>query len=117
MMKYKGYVGVAHYDSEAEILHGEVMNIKDVITFQATSVEELRMAFQESVDDYLEFCKERGEEPSKPYSGQLTLRISPENHQLVTIAAHKAGKSLNQWIAEHIQQDAEKEVGTLVSKL
>jgi predicted HicB family RNase H-like nuclease len=70
-MKYKGYVGMVTFDDEAGIFHGEVINTRDVITFQGTCVEELRQAFIDSIDDYLAFCAERGEEPEKPFSGHL----------------------------------------------
>lgn len=52
-MKYKGYIGHFEYDDEAKLFHGEVLGLKDVITFQGCSVEELEEAFKESVDDYL----------------------------------------------------------------
>lgn len=111
MMEYKGYIGAVEYDEEAEILHGEVLNLKDVITFQAKSVSELREAFQDSVDDYLEFCASRGEEPEKPFSGKFMVRLTPEQHRLVSVAAKKSGKSLNAWVAERISRDAESELG------
>lgn len=66
MMRYKGYVGRVEYDDEAGVFHGEVTNLRDVITFQGTTVDELRQAFRTSVDDYLEFSAQRGEEPDKP---------------------------------------------------
>lgn len=66
-MRYKGYEGVVEFDNEANIFHGEVINIRDVVTFQGTTVEEIKRAFEESVEDYLAFCKERGEEPDKPF--------------------------------------------------
>ena len=69
LMSYKGYEAFVQYDEDAEIFHGEVMNLRDVITFQGSSVKELKQALAESVDDYLAFCKERREEPEKPYSG------------------------------------------------
>ena len=56
MMEYKGRLGRVAYDDEAGIFHGEVINLRDVITFQGETVQELRTAFQESVDDYLVFC-------------------------------------------------------------
>jgi predicted HicB family RNase H-like nuclease len=97
-MKYKGYEAIVEFDDEAEIFHGEVINLRDVITFQSDNAKELRQAFQESVDDYLEFCKERGEEPEKPFSGKLMLRINPELHKTIAIKAKKEGQSLNSWI-------------------
>jgi predicted HicB family RNase H-like nuclease len=66
MMEYKGYIGKVEIDDEAGILHGEVINIRDVITFEGTSVDEIHTAFRESVDDYLDFCAQRNESPEKP---------------------------------------------------
>jgi predicted HicB family RNase H-like nuclease len=65
MMRYKGYVGKVEFDAEAGVLHGEVLGIRDVVTFQGSSVEEVEQAFRESVDDYLAFCRQRGEEPNE----------------------------------------------------
>ncbi len=103
MMEYKGYVGKVDFDDEAGIFHGEVLDTRDVITFQGRSVDELKTAFQESVDDYLAFCKERGEEPDKPFSGQFVARMPPELHRQVNLAASLSGKSLNAWVVEQLQ--------------
>ncbi len=65
MMKYKGYIGCLQYDDEAKLFHGEVIGLKDVITFQGIAVKELEQAFHDSVDDYLSRCKERGEKPGR----------------------------------------------------
>ena len=66
MMEYKGYLSRVEFDDEANIFHGEVINIRDVITFQGRAVDELRKAFEDSVKDYLAFYAERGEDPDKP---------------------------------------------------
>lgn len=68
-MKYKDYEATVKFDEETEVLYGEVINTRDVITFQGSSVEELKKAFEDSVEDYLEFCRTRNEEPDKPFSG------------------------------------------------
>ncbi len=104
MMKYKGYLAQVEFDSEANIFHGEVINIRDVITFQGKSVDELRQAFEDSVEDYLEFCAERGEEPEHPFSGRFTVRLSPEQHRQVILAATKAGKDIDSWVVEVLSQ-------------
>jgi predicted HicB family RNase H-like nuclease len=104
MMEYKGYVGRVEFDDEAGLFHGEVVNTRDVITFQGAAVEELRRAFHESVDDYLAFCRERGEEPEKPYSGQFVTRVSPDLHRKISMAASLSGKSLNAWVAEQLER-------------
>lgn len=67
MLQYKGYTGRVEFDGEARLFHGEVIDLRDVVTFQGTSVEDLERSFQDSVDDYLEFCEERGEEPNQCY--------------------------------------------------
>ena len=104
MMEYKGYWARVEFDDEANIFHGEVTNIRDVITFQGKSVDELRQAFEDSVEDYLAFCAERGEEPDKPFSGRFIIRLSPEQHRKVILAAEKAGKGVETWVAEVLDQ-------------
>jgi predicted HicB family RNase H-like nuclease len=101
-MKYKGYEGSITFDDDAEIFHGEVINTKDVITFQGTSVKELKKAFRDSIDEYLRFCAERGEEPDKPFSGNLLIRIDPALHKKLAIQARKKKKSLNALIEERL---------------
>jgi len=103
MMEHKGYVGKVEFDDEAGIFHGEVVGTRDVITFQGRTVEELKAAFEESVDDYLAFCRERGEEPDRPFSGQFVTRIAPELHRQINVAASLSGKSLNAWVSEQLQ--------------
>jgi predicted HicB family RNase H-like nuclease len=103
-MKYKGYESVVEFDDEAEIFHGEIINIRDVVTFQGRSVEELKQAFQDSVDDYLEFCQQRGEEPDKPFSGKLMVRINPQLHKVIALRARQEGKSLNSWIEQQLSE-------------
>lgn len=104
-MKHKGYEGVVNYDEEAKLFHGEVIGLRDVITFQGTSVDELEQAFKDSVDDYLEFCKKKKRTPEKPFSGNLMLRISPEIHKKMTIEAKQRGLSLNAFLNELIVRE------------
>ena len=104
MLNYKGYTGHVEFDDEAGLFHGEVLDLRDVVTFQGKSVDELSQAFKDSVDDYLEFCEERGEEPDKPFSGKLMLRLPPELHRKVYTSSKREGKSLNQWIAERLDK-------------
>ncbi|MFT5836587.1 MAG: putative HicB family RNase H-like nuclease [Candidatus Azotimanducaceae bacterium] len=103
-MEYKGYIGAVQFDEEAEIFHGEVINLRDVITFQADSVEGLKKEFHDSIEDYLDFCKERGEAPEKPFSGKLTLRLQPDLHRKIYIKSRKENKSLNNWITESLEK-------------
>ena len=103
-MDYKGYRAVVAYDDQAGVFHGEVVGTRDVITFEGTSVEQLQRELQFSIDDYLKVCAERGREPDKPFSGRIPLRINPEVHRAATAAAKAAGKSLNAWLAETVEE-------------
>jgi predicted HicB family RNase H-like nuclease len=98
MMEFKGYIGIVNYDSEAKIFHGDVINTRDVITFQGTSVKEIEKAFKESIEVYIRWCKEEGVHPEKPYSGKFNLRISPELHREIAIASTKMNVSLNKFV-------------------
>ena len=87
MMEHKGYIGWVGFDDEAEVFHGEVANLRDVITFEGRSVDELHQSFRDSVDDYLDWCAERGKEPDKPFSGKFVVRVDPEVHRSISTAA------------------------------
>ena len=101
MLEYKGYVGTVEADEGTFV--GRVAGLRDVITFEGRSFEEVERAFRESVDDYLAFCAERGEAPDRPYSGKIPLRIEPELHRKAAARAQAEGLSLNQWIARRIE--------------
>lgn len=102
MMTYKGYSGSVRFDDEAEIFHGEVVGLRDVVTFQGTTVDELKQAFHDSIDDYLDFCESRGEQPDKPFSGKFLLRVDPLLHRRLAELSARDGESLNNWIASRL---------------
>ena len=103
-MKHRGYRAAVVFDDDAGLFHGEVVGTRDVITFQGTSVPELREAFAASVDEYLQVCAERGRTPDKAYSGNIPLRVRPDLHRAATETARAEGKSLNAWLTEAVQQ-------------
>jgi predicted HicB family RNase H-like nuclease len=105
-MTYNGYEAIVQYDEDADLFHGEVLNLRDVITFQGQSVAQLKQALADSVEDYLAFCKERGEEPEKPYSGQFVVRVEPPLHRALARAAKRAGVSLNKWVTATLERAA-----------
>jgi predicted HicB family RNase H-like nuclease len=100
VLTYKGYQGCFDYDQKADLFHGQVVNVADIVTFQGRSVDELKDALAESVEDYLEFCRLRGKPPEKPYSGCFNVRLDPKLHARLAIQAKIAGKSLNSLVAE-----------------
>jgi predicted HicB family RNase H-like nuclease len=103
MLEYKGYIGKVEIDDEAGLLHGEIINIRDVVTFEGNTVQEVQQAMRDSIEDYLAFCHTRGEEPEKPFSGKFVVRISPELHRKAYIQAKLADKSLNSWVTEILE--------------
>ena len=103
-LSYKGYVGIFNYDEDADIFHGRVIGLRDVITFEGRSVGELKKALAGSVDDYLDFCRERGESPEKPLSGKFVLRVDPSLHRAIAISSERKGQSINTWIKERLEE-------------
>lgn len=110
MFTYKGYTGDIQVDTDTDLLCGEVLGIKDVITFKGKTVEEARQAFQDSVDDYLDWCEELGEEPDKPFSGRVLYRTNYETHRKIYLAAKRAGKSINSWMDDILSNEAEQTI-------
>jgi predicted HicB family RNase H-like nuclease len=108
MLEYKGYIGHVEFDDENDIFHGEVLNTKDVITFQGKSTASIKKAFRDSIDDYLAFCKKRKEQPDKPYSGKFNVRLGEELHRKADLAANKAHMSLNGWVKEVVNRAANR---------
>lgn len=100
VMTWKGYAARVEYDDEDGIFHGRIAGIRDGVGFHADTVEDLRAAFREAVEDYLETCAKLGKDPQRAYSGQVMFRVDPEVHRKAALAAELAGKSLNQWAEE-----------------
>jgi len=104
MMTYQGYAARIEYSEDDGCFVGHIAGIRDVIGFHGESVVELRGAFTEAVDDYLETCERLGRTPQKPYSGKVMLRIEPALHARAAALAEAQGKSLNAWTQEQIQK-------------
>lgn len=105
-MKYKGYHGSINYSPADDCLHGRLLNINDVISYEGNSLKEIKAAFKESVDDYLIHCSEIGKNPDKPFSGKVMFRIAPAVHAKVALAAQLEGVSLNQWAEQALEKAA-----------
>jgi predicted HicB family RNase H-like nuclease len=110
IMSHKGYSALIQYDADGEIFFGELLGIRDIVGFHADNVPELKTAFVESVEDYLETCRKIGREPQKPYSGNLMLRVDPAVHSSAARAAEAAGQSLNQWGETALKKAAEDQL-------
>lgn len=102
MLKHKGYLGIVEYDSDGKIFTGEVIGLRDVITFQGRTPDELEQSFHAAVDFYLEMCEQDGVAPQKPFSGRFNMRISPDIHRQIAERAAQQHISLNQWVSEAV---------------
>ena len=110
-VEYKGYVGIVAYDDKAKIFLGNVINTRDVITFQGKSVEEIDQAFQKSIDEYLSWCDKEGVNPEGPYSGKFNLRLSPELHKEVAVTAKKMKLSINSFVEKALLNEVNRHKG------
>ncbi len=104
MLKYKGYTGIVEYDAEGKIFTGELIGLRSVITFQGRNPEELETSFRESIELFLDMCKEDGVTSEKPYSGRFNIRIPSELHREIVIRADADRKSLNEWVTEALEK-------------
>jgi predicted HicB family RNase H-like nuclease len=102
-MSHKGYTARVEFDERDNIFVGRVLGIRTMISFHGETVAELRGEFEAAVEDFVRECKEKGLKPEKAASGKLLLRVPPEVHGAALVAAQAAGKSLNQWATELLQ--------------
>lgn len=109
IFRYKGFIGSIEADSEDKVLHGKLLYITDLVTYEADTIPELEIEFKNSVDEYLATCKLLNREPMKPFKGSLNIRIGAELHKEAALHAATHGVSINEFIKlaveNKIQQD------------
>ena len=104
MLAYKGYHGSIHYNSDDRVFYGKIEFIRALVSYEGKDADTLEAAFVEAVDDYLAICADQGREPERPFKGSFNVRIAPELHERVAIAASRHGMSLNRFVAEALSQ-------------
>lgn len=109
VFNYKGYTGSMETSAADNCLYGKILFVRDLVTFEGQTVQELRQAFEESVDDYLEMCAELGVEPKKPCNGTFNVRIRPELHEKLAYRAVIEGEKQNAIVAKSIEQYLNKD--------
>lgn len=105
MFSYKGFIAEVDYDDNAEIFYGSVINMNTILSFRGSTVPELKTSLADVVDTYLEECAHEGIEPEKPFSGKITVRVSPGLHRRIAIKAAARRESMNQYLEEIITRD------------
>lgn len=108
-LKYKGYIGSVEYSEDDKCLFGKVQGLRGtLISYEGTTVDEIKADFEGAIDDYLASCKARGVEPAKPFSGKLVLRIPSELHEKVAVMAAAAGTTINELINRAIVHEIDQ---------
>ena len=102
VMQYKGYLAALHFSAEDEVFHGKIIGINDLIVFEGSSVRELKKAFRESIEDYLETCRALKKQPDKTYKGSFNVRISSDLHREAAIFAAIKNMTLNDFVKNAI---------------
>lgn len=62
---YKGYTAELDIDYPVIPYCGHIANIDDLVTFEASTLDELENQFRLAVDDYIDFCREVGKNKSE----------------------------------------------------
>jgi len=104
-LEYKGFIGSVHYSAEDDILYGKIEGINDLISYEGSTIEEIKASFREAVQDYLEFCRENDKPVFKSYRGSFNIRISEELHRQAVQKAIMDGISLNQLVQRALERE------------
>ena len=111
-IEYYGYIGSIEYSPEDKCFFGKLEMIDDLVTFEATTAEDLETNFHNAVDEYIHTCKELGREPQKTYKGVFNVRIDPKLHKQIYQKALKAGISLNAFIQQTLAKEVQNQLKT-----
>jgi predicted HicB family RNase H-like nuclease len=102
-LKYKEYLATVEYSTEDEVFYGKLFGINDLVIFEGASVKEIKSAFEEAVDDYIETCKEVNKKPEKSFKGSFNVRVPSELHKDAAFIAVQNNVSLNDFVKGAIQ--------------
>ena len=104
MLEHRGYYGSVEYSHEDHLLHGSIVGIRDVVTYEGGDVRSLEDNFANAVEEYLAFCTAEGKTPDVPYKGTFNVRVTPELHRRAAQYAGETGKKLNAIVTEALEK-------------
>jgi len=107
-LSYKGYNGTIEASIEDSCLHGKILFIDDIITYEGNTVDDIKISFKQAVDHYLAYCKESGKAANKPFSGTFNVRVGQELHKKAAETAFHRGITLNEFVTQSIQAAIEQ---------
>ena len=88
MLAYKGFLGSIEWDVESKLLHGKILFVSDLVTYEAKDETELCREFEAAVEDHVTTCKQLGRKPPKPFSGKLSVKADIQVQPAAIISAH-----------------------------
>ena len=103
-LTYKGYHGSVEFSLEDNTLFGQVIDTNSLISYEGTTLDELKKDFENAIDDYLKMCKEHNEKPEKAYTGIFNVRLEPEMHKRLALYAKEHDESLNASVKNAVTQ-------------
>lgn len=103
-MKYKDFLGSVEICLKDKCLHGKILFINDLVTYEAADLNLIEKEFVEAVDDYIETCESLKIEPFKSFSGSFNVRIGPELHQKLATYAVKSNEKINTVVKNAIKE-------------
>lgn len=104
ILEYKSYYAKPQMSLEDNVLYGAIEDINDLVTFEAKTIEELKVNFQEAVDDYLDMCEKVGKDPDKPLRGVFNVRVQPQLHRRLKKIATQREKPMNNIVESAIEK-------------
>ena len=107
-MNYKGFTAKIEFSADDKVFVGRLIGIKDIVMFEAETVEGLNKALQEAVDFHIEICERDGKKSKKSYSGKVLFRLPDKLHAEIAEAATREGKSINEWGREVFEMAVKK---------
>ena len=99
-MEYKGYYGTVEYSLEDQVLHGKVVGINGLLSYEGETIKDLEDDFHGVVDEYLADCKSEGLKPQKSYKGVFNVRVTPDLHRDLALTAEEKGETLNKVVSD-----------------
>ncbi|MBC8440287.1 MAG: type II toxin-antitoxin system HicB family antitoxin [Deltaproteobacteria bacterium] len=107
-IKYKGFIGSVEVSIADNCIHGKILFINDLITYQANGLDQIEQEFQEAVEDYFETCKELKIDPLKSFNGSFNVRVGSELHQRLALNAIEKDKNINSIVKKAIEKYLDK---------
>jgi predicted HicB family RNase H-like nuclease len=103
-LHYNGYDGSVEYSAEDRLLHGSLLGIRDLVTYEGSDVDGLEASFRAAVDEYLAFCAAEGKTPDRPFKGSFNVRVGADLHKRAALFAEERNQKLNNVVSQALEE-------------